>query len=855
MLGRLIDKLIRYQVALNLEDSIRNRLARAFCLATLGNLEEAQADVDWVLGRDHANPSALKARGVLLARQGNFVEACLDFTKAIPLLQAASMPTIESVFNRAYARKVMHLTDEALADFELCLKLAPTNITSKVCLGYCLFLKRRWKEAMQLFDQQLIARPQSSAAVLNVALCQYNLAQSQLDKAQQNRKVVHRQNRAESKLRAMSSRKMSFRTQSSYKSEEGEEEEVDLSDDDEEEETDKAIVRKPLDDPNAWAYNYLESAGGTQSVSELKSSVDAEVIQSVTNLLEKSLAGLTLSLALFEKDSLQAKHATTQVSSSPRGLLRDRHISNSSVLDGVLTSHVFLREPGEGVEGMVLVLNNTQRVAGQPAVCDAEITDGEILYSRGLNNLCLGRLGDAEADFAHALASNPQGAHYPHYRAIVHARKGIRDLKELKSAVSWNAKALQMNEAYLPALIHLGICLHLLGRNAEAIHRLDSALALNKSGWFIIEARGRVLAALDRHREALAAFEAALLALDPEESDDTRSRLFMCIARSSIATHQPELLRHALKQARIHGQDSASIFNLRGLLAQKEKLLAKANLYMSRAVTRAPRESRFLFDRSRVHAERGDHKAAIKDMSQALEVAPSHSLNYYRGLSYLALGDEVKALNDFELAASGSSDLDRSSTVARLDASDYMPAEALSFTLKSNSFISPAFISPKGPSVTRLIMDSVLWEGSKVIGGSPDPPDLTAPLYYHLGILRARAGRTQEAREALEVACSLLPSQPAYVHELAKCRQACGDYTGAIEAFDKAIAIQPRNARAFFRRGLAHRSLGKYEEAAKDIELAKKVDPKEPAFHVNYKNLAGVHVIEITMPGRDEDQV
>ena len=147
-----------------------------------------------------------------------------------------------------------------------------------------------------------------------------------------------------------------------------------------------------------------------------------------------------------------------------------------------------------------------------------------------------------------------------------------------------------------------------------------------------------------------------------------------------------------------------------------------------------------------------------------------------------------------------------------------------------------------------------MWEGSKVIGGSPDPPDLTAPLYYHLGVLRARSGQKHEACEAFEVACNLLPAQPAYVHELAKSRQACGDYYGAVEAFNRVILIQPRNARALFRRGLAYRSLGRYEEAAKDMEQAKILDPTEPAFHVNYKALSGVDVIEIAKSGL-EDQV
>ena len=828
-------------------------MARGVCLATLGLLEEAQSDIEAVLAKDSANPTALKARGVLQARQGNLVEATLDFAKAIPLLQAANMPIVECLFNRGYARKMMHLTDDALADFESCLRLAPTNICVKTCLGSCLFLKRRWKEALGFFEQFLIARPKSPAAVLSVALCQYQLAVAHLDKAQQASNSIQKQGRADNKLRSMS--KSTSRSASRFSAPDDEDEVVDLSDDDDDNEVDdESQTRKPLEEPTAWALKFLESAGGTQSVTECKGSVDPEVLLSATGLFEKSLSGLSLSLTLSEQQANPTIH-TSHVSSSPREN-RNQTTGNSSVIDGILTSRVFVREPGEGVDGMVLVLNKTARVAGQPAVCDEEITDGEVLYSRGLCNLCLGRLQDAESDFALALASNPQGAHYPHYRAIVHARK-----REYKAAVNWNLKALIMNEHYLPALVHIGVCLHLLDRHNEALHRLDAALSLNPSGWFIIEARGRTLAALDRHEEALEAFESSLQAFDPEESDETRSRIYMCIARSSIATHQPDLLRHALKQARSYGQDSASLLSLRGLLAMKEKKLAKAKAYMTKAHSLAPREPRFLFDRSRVHQERRDHVASISDMSKALSLLsettisssqiPCPSLNFCRGLSYLAIGNEARALEDFELASSVSPSLvDRSSTVSRIDL-DINPEAFPSSNLETFP-TSSTQLSTTALPYTRLIMDSGLWEGSKVIGGSPDPPDLTSSLYYHLGILRARAGRHLEARQALEVACHLLPTNPAYLHELAKCRQACADYSGAVEVFGKVIRIQPRNARAYFRRGLAYRSLGLYSEAADDIEHAKALDPKEPAFHVVYKRLEGVHVIELVRPGDEE---
>ena len=53
---------------------------------------------------------------------------------------------------------------------------------------------------------------------------------------------------------------------------------------------------------------------------------------------------------------------------------------------------------------------------------------------------------------------------------------------------------------------------------------------------------------------------------------------------------------------------------------------------------------------------------------------------------------------------------------------------------------------------------------------------------------------------------------------LAKAWQ--GDWSGAIERFDQAIALQPRLAFAYLNRGLARQQLGEMDRAAADLDLA-----------------------------------
>ena len=56
-------------------------------------------------------------------------------------------------------------------------------------------------------------------------------------------------------------------------------------------------------------------------------------------------------------------------------------------------------------------------------------------------------LEEAEKDFASALTANPTHAHFPHYQAVVHARKG-----ELEMAVNLRFRLLESDVPILTEL-------------------------------------------------------------------------------------------------------------------------------------------------------------------------------------------------------------------------------------------------------------------------------------------------------------------------------------------------------------------------------------------------------------------
>ena len=90
-----------------------------------------------------------------------------------------------------------------------------------------------------------------------------------------------------------------------------------------------------------------------------------------------------------------------------------------------------------------------------------------------------------------------------------------------------------------------------------------------------------------------------------------------------------------------------------------------------------------------------------------------------------------------------------------------------------------------------------------------------------------------------------------YIHERAKSLQRVGRYTEAVLDFSRVLRVHPKNAHAYFRRGFAYKSLGRFDEAAQDLETAKAMQPDNPLLVVNYLQLHRTDVIELCKAGQE----
>ncbi|GFR50022.1 hypothetical protein Agub_g12172, partial [Astrephomene gubernaculifera] len=146
-----------------------------------------------------------------------------------------------------------------------------------------------------------------------------------------------------------------------------------------------------------------------------------------------------------------------------------------------------------------------------------------------------------------------------------------------------------------------------------------------------------------------------------------------------------------------------------------------------------------------------------------------------------------------------------------------------------------------------------LWESRKFMSSGSGSPDLSPSLWYQLGCAHARCGHPSQAVSAFQRAASLMPHHPVFLHELAKACQVSGDHAAALSHFSRVLQLQPRNARALLRRGLALKALRRYEEAAEDLLAARRLEPHNPALRLDLRALGNVNYVELCAPGEEDD--
>ncbi|MDE6202675.1 MAG: tetratricopeptide repeat protein [Lachnospiraceae bacterium] len=110
--------------------------------------------------------------------------------------------------------------------------------------------------------------------------------------------------------------------------------------------------------------------------------------------------------------------------------------------------------------------------------------------------------------------------------------------------------------------------------------------------------------------------------------------------------------------------------------------------------------------------------------------------------------------------------------------------------------------------------------------------------FYQKGNVYRRLEKYEEAINAYTKAIELNPEYSAAYNSCGLTYNKLGRYAEAINDFTKAILINPKYATAYNNRGFAHKAIGEYAEAIADYEKAIELNPK---YSIAYNNLGAAY--------------
>ena len=123
-----------------------------------------------------------------------------------------------------------------------------------------------------------------------------------------------------------------------------------------------------------------------------------------------------------------------------------------------------------------------------------------------------------------------------------------------------------------------------------------------------------------------------------------------------------------------------------------------------------------------------------------------------------------------------------------------------------------------------------------------------ADAIHYLGVLRHRAGRSEEGVALIRRSLEMYPEQADWHSNLGIVLQSLDDLEGALACFERAIELQPEHPNAHSNRGVLLRVFSRHEEAEAEYRKAIELNPN----HANtYHNLA----ILLDIMGRAKEAV
>lgn len=190
--------------------------------------------------------------------------------------------------------------------------------------------------------------------------------------------------------------------------------------------------------------------------------------------------------------------------------------------------------------------------------------------------------------------------------------------------------------------------------------------------------------------------------------------------------------------------------------------------------------------------ENGRWQDAVAHFSKALAVKPDSAMFSLRGVAYHQLGQDDKALADYNAGLA-------------LNPDPEIRAELLINRGLSRHSLGDA--------------DGALKDYDTAIEINPSEPSA----YYNRGLVYGAKNNFAKAIEDFTKAIDRNPEEPRSYHFRGLAKAKTGDYKGAMVDLDKAIELNPNMAEAFAIRAISRSSLGDLAGGLKDAKHAREL--------------------------------
>ncbi len=199
---------------------------------------------------------------------------------------------------------------------------------------------------------------------------------------------------------------------------------------------------------------------------------------------------------------------------------------------------------------------------------------------------------------------------------------------------------------------------------------------------------------------------------------------------------------------------------------------------------------------------KGDFEEAVKTFDELLKKVQDYASYYYRGMSYLAIGEYDKAQNDFTM-----------SIALKSDNADAYNGRALAF----------GYLDNVGASMLDF---------NKAIQLDPK----FAEAYANRATAYIAQKKFDLAEKDLRKTLNLRGDHKPAQLNLARLIYSKGQFENAIKEFDKCVKIGLDLPEVYLKRGKSFYALKKFQKAAEDFTKAIKLEPRDPQLYIARAN-------------------